>query len=164
MQLHPCGCGEQAFPWTRHTQAQADDGVATVYEGHCPRCGQPRSFIFLVPAAFVPPPAFGAGSPSEIVDPSEFLRLAEGATRDVPAALGALSAEPREAALDAVDVAIAAIDEVLKFVPPGARGVPRELFLTDAGRAAFDARPARYGVEQLAATRRYYDDLRARLG
>lgn len=164
MRLHPCTCGETEFPWTRHGQAIGEDGVSSVYEGYCPRCGQERSFEFLLGEEFVPPPAFGARRASEIIDPSDFLRLAQGAAQALPPSPDGLSRQQRDDALDAVETAAAALDEVLKFVPPGARAVPRESFLTEAGRADFDARPAAYALDSLLATRRSYGDLLARLG
>jgi hypothetical protein len=144
MRLHPCSCGEADFPWTSHELRPADGGELSVYEGSCPRCAAARSFEFLVDGRGVAPPAFGGPEPSRIIGPEEFYALSQ---RAAAVARGGDPADGYEAALDAV----AAVEEVLKFIPPGADAVPAQALPYDD--------PAGYTRERLEALRYAYREL-----
>jgi hypothetical protein len=62
----------------------------------------------------------------------------------------------------ALEVAIAALDEVRKFVPPGATAVPREVIASEIGQAVYDADPDRFTLDTLVSRRRLLDDALAR--
>ncbi|MER7274617.1 hypothetical protein ABT369_09190 [Dactylosporangium sp. NPDC000244] len=156
MALHPCAeCGEDDFPWSRHDFGTGDDGPVSVYEGDCPSCGAERRFAFTLGPDLVPPPAFGGPEPSRIIDPGEFFALAERAAQYavVPPDASALR---RADAADAAADAVATLEEVLKFLPPSADAVPADEFTSAAGRAVYDADPARFGREGLTAQREAY--------
>jgi hypothetical protein len=58
---------------------------------------------------------------------------------------------------DAAADAVAAVEEVLKFVPPGASGVPESAFRTAETRAMWAADPSRFErawLEEVRAERR----------
>jgi hypothetical protein len=149
LELHPCSrCGEADFPWSRHEAGEQAGWLLSAYEGVCPSCGTPRRFEFRLPDDVVPPPAYGGPEPSQIIDPGEFFELGERAAvyavvpADAPPDRRAVA---REAAVDAV----AAVEEVLKFLPPGADAVPDEAFTSDVGRVVYAADPRRFGRERL---------------
>jgi hypothetical protein len=139
--LHPCECG--AAGELTFSVIDRDGQPVAVYEGVCASCGRTRRFEFLVPAEPVPGPAYGGAEPSAIVDAGEFLwysdRAAEQAFRLSDATAGSEVARGRSA----LDVALAALDEVAKFIPAGADAVPRELIGSELGRAVYDADPER---------------------
>ncbi|WP_238007516.1 hypothetical protein KZZ52_18750 [Dactylosporangium sp. AC04546] len=148
MVLHPCErCGEADFPWSRHDRGRDD---TSVYEGECPSCRAPRRFAFALAPDPVPPPAYGGPEPSQIIDPGEFLAMGERAAQHAavpPDASPYRRAGAREAAADAV----AAVEEVLKFLPPSAETVPEAAFTSAAGRELYAADPARFHRDRLEA-------------
>ena len=148
MVLHPCErCGEADFPWSRHEIGPGEGGLVSVYEGDCPSCGQGRRFAFAVDEEPVPPPAYGGPEPSQIIDPGEFYAMAERA-----AAYARAVPDGHEAAVDA----LAAIEEVLKFLPPGADAVPEDAFASAGGMAVYSAGPERFRRERLESLRDEY--------
>jgi hypothetical protein len=126
-----------------------------VYEGDCPSCRAPRRFVFTLGPHAVPPPAYGGPAASHIIDPGEFLAMGDRAAQHAavpPDALPHRRADAREAAADAV----AAVEEVLKFLPPSAEAVPEAAFTSAAGRAVYDADPARFHRDRLHAQLQSY--------
>ena len=121
-----------------------DDGLLSVYEGACGGCGKSRRFEFVLSEPLSPstgPLAYGGDEPSTIIDAGQFLGLANRNAKSVPADVAALIESARPSAGDALDVAIAALAEVLKFIPPDASTVPPGAFFTDQGRAIRDQKP-----------------------
>ncbi|MEV4133747.1 hypothetical protein AB0J72_16445 [Dactylosporangium sp. NPDC049742] len=128
---------------------------SSVYEGECPSCRSPRRFAFQLGPGFVPPPAYGGPEPSRIIDPAEFLTMGERAAGYAvvrPDASQRDRAGAREAAADAV----AAVEEVLKFLPPSADAVPEAAFSSDPGRELYAADPARFQRDRLEAELQEY--------
>ena len=149
MDLHPCErCGEPDFPWNRHVAAERDGQRLSEYEGECPRCATPRRFEFVLLDPNLPPPALGGPEPSTIIDPGEFYQMAV-----LCAAAAELPENPTPEdigdAYDAAGDAAAAVEEVLKFVPPGASTVPVAAFTSDRGRAVHAADPSRFERDRL---------------
>jgi hypothetical protein len=157
MDLHPCErCGEADFPWSRHGTAERSGGLVSEYEGICPTCGTPRRFEFRVPHDPVPPPAFGGPEPSRIIDPGEFYEMGERAAAYAVAPADA-TPERRGQAREAAADALAAAEEVLKFLPPHADAVPEDAFTSDDGRSVYKADPAAFDrrrLESLVRARR----------
>ncbi|WP_432832750.1 hypothetical protein [Dactylosporangium sp. CA-092794] len=145
MQLHPCTCGEPLFVWSRHGQAGHPEGVLSVYEGSCGRCGASRRFEFVLPADPAPPPAIGGPEPSAIIDPAQFLLAARQA---VSAVRAGAAPTPRDAA-DAVGFAIAALEEALKFVPRDGDRIPVEAFFSVEGRQEHELDPDQFRRDRL---------------
>jgi hypothetical protein len=145
MELHPCErCGAADFPWTEHEAGGRVGALTSAYVGECPSCGTPRRFEFRVPDDPVAPPAFGGPEPSRIIDPGEFLEMGDRAAAYADTTTGDTA---HDAALDAV----AAVEEVLKFVPPGADAVPERAFTSEAGRAVRAADSSRFERGRLEA-------------
>jgi hypothetical protein len=153
MELHPCACGEAMFEWSQHLREQRGDRLVSAYEGGCGRCGTPRHFEFEVTGDIPPPPAYGGEAPSRIIDPSEFLAVGEDLAAAVPADPANLDPADLDDACEAIEMAVAAVDEVLKFVPAGADRVPLDAFLTDDGRAAYARDPDQFGLARLLGLR-----------
>ncbi|MFI0484945.1 hypothetical protein [Actinomadura sp. 9N215] len=135
MDLRPCLCGEHRFP-RRSFLAVAGENLAGCYSGSCAGCGRQRAFGFRLPPGGRPGMAaglpFGGSEPSRLLDPGEWLTVADDPA--VPAAL-----------------AVAALDEALKFVPPGADAVPEAAFTSAAGRAMHATAPTRFRADNLKA-------------
>jgi hypothetical protein len=161
MDLHPCvRCGSAETPWK--TGLTIVDGVAArVYYGACGTCGTERRFEFRLPeiddiritGKVVD---FGGPEPSELLDPGEWLSVADLTASRVPVGRPA-------AARHALSVAVGAIEEILKFVPDGAARVPVEAFRTTKGLDVYAAEPGRFERERLEIVRDTYRDALQRL-
>ncbi|MEU7608392.1 hypothetical protein [Micromonospora sp. NPDC049204] len=158
MDLRPCSCGETRFPRQSAVVALEDGDLAARYTGACPTCGQPREFVFRLPAEPAVAPAgdfrYGGDEPSHLLDPGEWLRVADGYARSVPAEVATGDAAQRARAT--LIRAVAALDEVLKFVPPGEDVVPAAAFTTEQGRDLHRREPGRFRRDRLAAVRAAY--------
>ncbi|WP_238005624.1 hypothetical protein KZZ52_42810 [Dactylosporangium sp. AC04546] len=155
MALHPCACGESTFAWSRHytvpEPGRPDERGASVYEGDCPGCRRSRRFRFLIPLAPAPSPAFGGAEPSRIIDPAQFLDHYRATVATVVPDPARVPAHllPRQYAL--LRTGLAALEEVLKFVPPGATVVPAGSFTSAAGAASYARDPGQFRRERLIA-------------
>jgi len=168
MDLHPCECGEIRFPRSSSVIDTGDGELASHYTGTCPQDGRQREFTFRLPQQILPPPGDGSvryGGPevSELLDPGEWLSVADAYARNVPADTAALTADGLARAKAMLNRAAAAIDEVLKFVPAGADRVPEQAFVTDRGRAAYAKEPGRFRSLRLEAVRSTYANIAAQL-
>jgi hypothetical protein len=161
MSMNACACGETRFTGRPKSAVMTADGeLASRYDATCAGCGTARRFDFRLPATILPPLAqgvrFGGDEPSELLDPGEWLLVADDHAQRVPAAGAgptiAGGGEPERA----LAVAIAALDEILKFFPPGAEECPAEAFSSVRGKAAHAAEPARFQRARLAAARAAY--------
>lgn len=162
MTQRPCACGATAFAGTGPSSAvvELDGDLASRYDGTCASCGAARRFEFRIPEKILPPPPrgvrFGGDEPSQLLDPGEWLIIADEHAKRVPAhGGGALGGriDPHERA---IAVAIAAIDEIFKFYPKGADAPPEAAFTTERGRAVFAAEPGRFRRARLQAVRDTY--------
>jgi hypothetical protein len=147
MEQRPCGCGDVRFD-RRSAVVARGETLCSEYTGACATCGTIRTFVFRLPE--LPMPArvgvvrFGGDTPSELLDPGEWLVIADAHAARTPANAYDLG------------VAAAAIDEILKFAPAGADRVPDEAFTTEQGRAIRDAEPGRFGRARLEAVAASY--------
>ena len=148
LELTGCpACGQPGFDGTSD-MVLVDGEVLARYRGRCRRCDTPREYLFRLPAE-VPVPlgrhvVFGGPEPSELFDPGEWLAVADLAANRAPIATQ-----------EDYALAAAAIDEVLKFIPPGADAVPRSALRTDTGRGIYEREPGRFlraRLEAVAAT------------
>jgi hypothetical protein len=161
MELHPCSCGEEVFEWSRHRLEQRENRLVSVYEGTCGRCGTSRRFEFEVTDEVSPPPAYGGATPSKIIDPGEFLTVSQRAAADVPADPRTVDSDDLDDAYDGIEIAVAALDEVLKFVPPGAAAVPAEAFTSDLGRKMYASDPGQFDRDRLTVALAEYARIRS---
>ncbi|MFF6998033.1 hypothetical protein ACFY93_24150 [Streptomyces sp. NPDC008313] len=151
MDLHACVCGAEEFD-RQHRLENHDGAVVSVYEGPCAQCGRTRSFAFVVPAEDPPaPPAFGGAEPSRIIDPGEFLFIGDRVSTD--AGLRLLNTPPAEhrEVRPATAYALAAFEEVAKFLPEGADRVPEARFTSDRGREVYAKDPSRFTRKEITA-------------
>jgi hypothetical protein len=149
MDLRPCACGELEFD-RQSSVVTIDEALCSRYAGPCRGCGAPREFVFELPAAVRPVRGdgvdFGGSDPSRLLDPGEWLAVAdEYAALDPPGEF---------------DVAAGSVDEVLKFIPAGGDAVPGDAFHSERGRAIRDRDPDRFQRARLEALR---DDYAAQL-
>jgi hypothetical protein len=159
IELHPCECGDDDFRWSTHQLGYGEAGRRSVYLGNCETCGISRRFEFVLADLEAPvPPAFGHGDqPSAIVDAGEFLLVARRCAGMVPADPAELADTFRDDALFALETAVEAVGEALKFIPPGADAVPADVLLAPGSRDRLAADPD-------AFTRRRIETLQAVYG
>jgi hypothetical protein len=159
--MRPCDCGAVTDQWSSHL-GQAGADLAAVYSATCPACGRQRDFSFRLPpeelgsgpegASF----RYGDATPSQLLDPGEWLLAADQLARSVPVLEPGASDQERARYRYALGRAAAALAEVARFAPPGAVQVPESAFVTDRGRAAYAAEPGRFRLDRLAAVRDAY--------
>ncbi|WP_433247189.1 hypothetical protein ACQPYK_46590 [Streptosporangium sp. CA-135522] len=157
LDLHPCACGSADTAWESELGSVEEEPVAR-YSGTCPGCGAEREFVFGLPEHEVPSvrfPTFGGREPSQLLDAGEWMWVADLTASNVPAD------DPRGAE-QALAIATAAVDEVIKFVPPGEDEVPERAFWSARGRGMRDAEPSRFVFDRLLVVRNAYRDAAAR--
>lgn len=149
MDLHPCECGVPAFE-QRHWLEERGEDLLAIYEGPCRGCKKVRRFeLTLIDDLPPPPPAFGGPDPSQLIDPGQFLAAAEKSAAHAPPDAPDRPPHERAAARRDLVLAIAAVEEVLKFIPDGGDRVPATCF--DGTRPVYDAEPARFDRVRLEA-------------
>ncbi|ROO63332.1 hypothetical protein EDC02_5354 [Micromonospora sp. Llam0] len=174
VELHPCDCSEARFEPQVEVVALADGDLATRYHGSCAGCGTAREFLFRLPAEPVRPSAgtafsYGGPEPSQLIDPGEWIAVADRYAALVPAdfaTAGPAGADPvtldpvqRRRATAALSRAVAALDEVLKFVPADADEVPSDTVTSEVGRRMRRRGPGRFRRDRLTALRDTYTTL-----
>jgi hypothetical protein len=170
IELHPCTCGEPREPG-RHRLESRDSGLVAVYGARCQRCGTVRHFEFVMDDEIAPLGSFGGSKPSQIIDAGEFLAVADSAAqqvrtsaaREVPADISGLDDAARHRARLLMKRALAAIEEVLKFIRPGEESVSSDALFSARGATIFRNEPARFRKARLQAVRRAYQDAVAKL-
>ncbi|MFG1777701.1 hypothetical protein ACGFIG_14875 [Micromonospora sp. NPDC049048] len=148
MSLHPCACGEDRFEWHQHYVIPGEERIS-VYEGPCPRCAATREFRFAIPDTLAPPFSFGGDQLSRIIDPAQFLQRFQRAVRIVPPDPALVNGSQRARCCAELRMGLAALREVLKFIPPGEAAVPADAFTSDVGRAAYRRQPDQFGRQRL---------------
>jgi hypothetical protein len=161
MRMHPHSCGEHRFD-PPHWQEDRDGTLVVVYEGPCARCGKLRRFEFALDPAMPPPsPSFGHGV-SRILDPGEFMFASEAAAERVESFNGA--AEASAQARRDLNYAIAALEEVLKFIPVGEAAVPDSAFPSSTGVLYQARHPDKFTRRYLDERLQLYRDVLASIG
>lgn len=152
MDLHPCRCGSVDFD-PDHWLEQRGEHLVAVYQGNCPGCGAHRSFDFVLDRQPPPaPPAFGGDEPSQIIDPGQFLHVSQALASVMPADPAELGPdEDPDEARELLLMAIAALEEVLKFIPPGGDRVPETAFTEPDGWMVYHREPGRFRRDRLEA-------------
>jgi hypothetical protein len=152
LELHPCpDCGTVETSW-QDGLAQVDGTLVISYAGECPGCGAEREYLFGLPEreAFGRFPNFGGPEPSELLDAGQWMSVADRAA-------GSVAVDDRsEAALAVLELARAAVEEVVKFIPPDANVVPDDAYWTSEGQAIQAAEPGRFRLERLLVVRDSY--------
>jgi hypothetical protein len=156
LDLHPCRCGSVETAWDSGAVDVAGE-LAVCYDGICAGCGVEREFVFALPQREVMPegwPTFGGPEPSQLLDAGEWLWVSDLTAGNVPT-------NDQNAARQALVMARAAVEEVMKFIPDGHERVPDHAFWSELGRQVRDAEPARFQRERLEVVRDTYRDLAA---
>lgn len=141
MDLHACDCGSGAFERRSSVVADGDD-LHSVYRGTCDGCGKAREFRFRLPEHPVATGGalrYGDERPSELLDPGEWLALADQ------------HAQRNPATRQDVAIATAAVEEILKFGAPADEHVPEAAFISELGRTVRAAEPGRFRRARLEA-------------
>lgn len=165
VELHPCDCGTATLAAQNRT-VDKDDGWLSIYEGSCGGCRKARRFEFVLsePLALPTGPlAYGGDEPSTIVDAGQFLWLAERYAEPVPNDVAALIESERPSAGQALEVAIAALTEIVKFIPADGTEVPARGFFTEQGRRVREQAPDRFRRDRLVDMLERYQQMAARL-
>ncbi|GAA4215178.1 hypothetical protein [Actinocatenispora rupis] len=159
LDLRPCVCGETQLDERVSTSVVVDGEPAERISGQCASCGRPRQFTFRMPPG--PPEvsfeiSYGGDEPSRLLDPGEWLGVSE---------LYGVAADEQTRDLDPADdeavtrayyllaSSLAAVDEVLKFLPAGAAEVPEGAFWSQAGRMVYETSAERFERDRLTAER-----------
>ncbi|MFF6781841.1 hypothetical protein [Streptomyces sp. NPDC012510] len=97
------------------------------------------------------PPAFGGDEPSRIIDPGEFMWAGDRASTDSGLRLlNTPLAEHREIRPQTA-YAIAAFEEVAKFLSEGDDRIPEDRFTSRRGREMYAKDPERFTREEIVA-------------
>jgi hypothetical protein len=163
LELHPCPrCGETEAHWD-NTLANDDGWPARRYHAACPSCGTQREYLFRLPdRPLVPSPdthvLFGGPEPSELLDAGEWLHVADVCARAaVPVGVDEYGRSRYDTeARESLEVAVAAMDEVLKFIPEDADEAPLSAFWTEAGQQVRAREPGRFERDRLLIVRSTY--------
>ncbi|MFI7129673.1 hypothetical protein ACIBQ1_28515 [Nonomuraea sp. NPDC050153] len=157
LDLHPCACGSVDTTW-HSGLVSVEEGLVNRYSGVCGECGTPREYLFGLPERPVLPtgyPTFGGAEPSELLDAGEWMWVADLSAGNVPV-------DDQAEARRTLRVATAAVEEVVKFVPPGADAVPDDGFWSERGQRMRATDPGRFQLDRLLIVRDTYQDLAGR--
>lgn len=155
MELRPCDCGETQLDSESSSGSSGGERVRT-YTGICPRCGRRRSFSFSMPAEMPPLHVdiqYGPDQePSRLIDAGEWLVVSDAFSDNARLVLSAdqLSGDDLTTAHYLLLSAIAATEEVMKFIPDGADEVPAAAFWTEHGQSIRRAARERFRAEELS--------------
>lgn len=143
MDIKACpACGGNGFSGTSVVMLQ-DGEVYERHTGTCAECGSPREFVFRMPPEQqlrLGEADFGGPEPSELLDPGEWMTVAD-----------VVAGREGGASKEDLAYAAAAVDEAIKFVPAGADEIPSFAFHSPVGRDAYARMPARYTRGRLTA-------------
>ncbi len=166
MDLHPCACGATGHG-LRSAVVEVDNDLASRYFGDCESCGTFREFLFRLPDhTVVPHPGtvvYGDGSPSQLLDPGEWLWVADHNANAVPADISTLDAAGSRRARLRLSAAEAAIGEVLAFFAPQETDLDPDAIESDLGKVVYEREPGRFERARLEVVRAAYRELLAEL-
>jgi hypothetical protein len=165
MDLTPCPCGGHGGDTDSVVVDFGDGGMGRRYTRICHACGVAREFLYRLPDAPPEPAdfAYGGAEPSQLIDAAQWLWAADRYARAVPAGAEALPPDQLRMARGRLAAAVAALDEVVKFVPPGADQVPGWAVWTPLGRTVRETEAARLSAGRLSAVRAAYASALTRL-
>ena len=155
IELHPCDCGGPVIDITDRVVTH-EGALCARYAGRCSECGEGREYLFALAPEIAAPDAFGGATPSTIIDAGQYLAAAERAARQVRP-----GGPPEDGASARASLAraIACLEEVMKWIPPGEDAVPASAFFTDEGRRIHSDEPNRFRRVRLAAVLAAYREM-----
>lgn len=136
MDLHPCLCGCATFD-RASSVVDTPDGLCSQYRGTCADCGERREFTFLLPD--VPfeidtdADLFGGEGTSDLLDPGEWMFVADRYADAVPQSVPAAATERSESRL-LLATAFAAVTEAIAYADPDTGQVPEAAFRSERDR------------------------------
>ncbi|HKS99306.1 MAG TPA: hypothetical protein VJT31_07235 [Rugosimonospora sp.] len=135
--LQPCHvCRERALDTEGFDFDERAERVR-LFRAVCGDCRALRRFWFRFPVEPVPTgdghQRFGGPQASELLDPGEWMIVADDLLASVPADPRGLTAERAGQAWQDADAALAAVEEVLKFLGPGEDRIPPAAFRSAEG-------------------------------
>jgi hypothetical protein len=159
IELHPCECGGPVVDITDRV-VMREETLCARYTGVCSACGKDREYLFALAPEIAAPDAFGGVRPSTIIDAGQYLAASERAARQVRP-----GGPPEEGASARASLAraIACIEEVMKWIPPGDESAPASAFFTEEGRRVHDDEPGRFRKVRLAAVLAAYREMLLRM-
>lgn len=175
LELERCpSCGERDIGEPRTTgglfevpgREQRVDG--DIFYVTCPRCGHARNGLFFNLDNFKSPAHLHLGDarPSQIIYPHQFAKelawCLEGVERDL-SKYAAMDEPQLDHNNDRWVIGETCINELEKFMPPGADDVPATAFTTDEGRAYYALHPAQFVRANLEAARTLLVAIRAEI-
>lgn len=155
IELHPCDCGGSVVDLVDRV-VMRDETLCARYTGRCSACGKDREYVFALHPEVAAPDAFGGAATSTIIDAGQYLAASERAARQVRPG-GPL--EDRASARRLLGRAIACLEEVMKWIPPGEDRVPASAFFTEEGRRVHSDEPDRFRTARLAAVLSAYREM-----
>lgn len=137
-ELHPCECGQAGLVQERVSWSLVDGAEVGRSHNRCAGCGKLREFQFRLADDHIEQGLrfgrFGGATRSELIDAGEWRWVSSLIASRNPAYITHLTPEQQQQAKTDLGIAIAALEEVLKFIPRGATEVPPEAFWTVRGR------------------------------
>ncbi|WP_225731156.1 MULTISPECIES: hypothetical protein [unclassified Nocardia] len=167
MDMTPCDCGDTRFERADALHPLGDGRFVRQYTGTCETCREPREFTFLLPDDAETPAGdleFGGPLPSQLIDAGGWLWVADEYAAAVPPNPYLLDGAERDQVATWLASAIAALDEVRKFIPPGGAELPPTRLWTRLGLDMYARDPGRLRLDRLQATQDAYRDYLAELG
>lgn len=165
MDLHTCECGSSEFE-RDSILVEQDDDLVSVYEGNCRSCGRVRKFEFLLSEGLPPTGpgvVYGGNEASSLLDPGEFMRVSDEHAERVPGTPDGLSDAAVVRARRDIAVAIAGIEECLKFIPADKDRVPADAFRRARSKEMYLRDPGRWSRLRLEAVLQAYRGVAAAL-
>jgi hypothetical protein len=172
--LRPCVCGETEIDERVSATVSVGGVLAERFSGECTNCGRFREFTFQMAEnspEISSDVCYGGDEPSRLLDPGEWLGVAELYTSVVDELLADGDLDDDDELTRTyflLTSALAATDEVAKFIPAGDDAVAEGSFWSHAGRMVFEAAPQRFVRESIAETReallQRLDDFGAKYG
>jgi hypothetical protein len=142
MDLYPCACGEGEIQGLSLDLVEHPGLLATRRSGTCAGCGRLRTFVFGIPderAYLAMIDGYGGPEPSALIDAGEWMFCG---------CVAALAGDG--------DLAAILIEEVAKFIEPGADRPPDDAFDSVDGQRVRDAMPSAFRAGRLADRARRY--------
>ena len=143
MDLHPCQCGSTLFKF-KSSKRFTDHHTLCKYHGHCEDCGNPREINFVLPEFILPYSdifTYGGDKPSSLIDAGQFLMVSDQYARSVPASIENQDKLQLEAGIQRLQIAIAALEEILKFIPENGDRLCEDDFFTSGGLQFYLSQP-----------------------
>jgi hypothetical protein len=125
--------------------------------------GREQRFEFDIPEPTPRGGLYGGAAPSRILGPGQFLAHADAIAASVPASPEGLTSTQKQEAQRRLAVALACLDEVMKFIPAGEDAVPERSFGTERERRWRADDPGRFSRVRLLAVSGAYRSIQRRM-